>query len=83
MFDFGDDLVGPHEYDWLGPLCFLAAGDAARTDAFFDGDHGRPFDRGWREAPPRLILRHRYSNLTVQIAAPDWQTAAPSPRWPP
>jgi hygromycin-B 7''-O-kinase len=26
LFDFGDGLVGPREYDWLGPMCFLAAG---------------------------------------------------------
>ncbi|HUG26472.1 phosphotransferase family protein [Piscinibacter sp.] len=66
MFDFGDGLVGPREYDWLGPLCFLAAGDAARIDAPFDGYHGRPFDRGRREALLRLILLHRYSNLKAQ-----------------
>jgi hygromycin-B 7''-O-kinase len=75
MFDFGDGLVGPREYDWLGPLCFLAAGDAARIDAFFDGYHGRPFDRGEREALLRLLLLHRYSNLQAQIAAPGWQAA--------
>lgn len=34
MLDFGDGLVGPREYDWLGPLCCLAAGDATRIDAF-------------------------------------------------
>jgi hygromycin-B 7''-O-kinase len=79
MFDFGDGLVGPHEYDWLGPLCFLAAGDAARIDAFFDGYHGRPFDRGQREALLRLLLLHRYSNLKAQLAAPDWQIAADFP----
>ena len=50
MFDFGDGLVGPREYDWLGPLCFLAAGDAARIDAFFDGYHGQAFIGGQREA---------------------------------
>ncbi len=75
MFDFGDGLVGPREYDWLGPLCFLAAGDAERIDAFFDGYHGRPFDRSQREPLLRLILLHRYSNLQAQIAAPGWQTA--------
>ena len=73
MFDFGDGLVGPREYDWLGPLCFLAAGDAARIDAFFDGYHGRPFDRAQREALLRLLLLHRYSNLQAQIAVPGWQ----------
>ena len=75
MFDFGDGLVGPREYDWLGPLCFLAAGDAARIDAFFDGYHGRPFDRGQRQALLRLILLHRYSNLKAQFAVPGWQSA--------
>jgi hygromycin-B 7''-O-kinase len=75
MFDFGDGLVGPREYDWLGPLCFLAAGDASRVDAFFDGYHGRPFDRGRREALLRLLLLHRYSNLKAQITVPGWQAA--------
>jgi hygromycin-B 7''-O-kinase len=75
MFDFGDGLVGPREYDWLGPLCFLAAGDAARIDAFFDGYHGRAFDRGQREALLRLLLLHRYSHLKAQIAVPGWQAA--------
>lgn len=75
MFDFGDGLVGPREYDWLGPLCFLAAGDAARIDALFDGYHGRPFDRHQREPLLRLILLHRYSNLKAQIAVPGWQAA--------
>jgi hygromycin-B 7''-O-kinase len=75
MFDFGDGLVGPREYDWLGPLCFLAAGDAARVDAFFDGYHGRPFDRERREALLRLLLLHRYSHLKAQIAVPGWQAA--------
>jgi hygromycin-B 7''-O-kinase len=75
MFDFGDGLVGPREYDWLGPLCFLAAGDAAHIDAFFDGYHGGPFDRDLREAMLRLLLLHRYSNLKAQIAVPGWQAA--------
>jgi hygromycin-B 7''-O-kinase len=75
MFDFGDGLVGPREYDWLGPLCFLAAGDASRIDAFFDGYHGRPFDRRLREPLLRLLLLHRYSHLKAQIAVPGWQAA--------
>jgi hygromycin-B 7''-O-kinase len=75
MFDFGDGLVGPREYDWLGPLCFLAAGDAGHIDAFFGGYHGRPFDRDRREALLRLLLLHRYSKLKAQIAVPGWQAA--------
>ncbi len=75
MFDFGDGLVGPRAYDWLGPLCFLAAGDAPRIDAFFDGYHGHPFDRRQREPLLRLLLLHRYSHLKAQIQVPGWQAA--------
>jgi hygromycin-B 7''-O-kinase len=74
MYDFGDGLVGPAAYDWLGPLCFLAAGQAARIDAFFSG-YGQPFDRGGRDALLRLLLLHRYSHLPAQIACPGWQGA--------
>jgi hygromycin-B 7''-O-kinase len=74
MFDFGDGLVGPPAYDWLGPMCFLAAGDAARLDALFDG-YGQRFDRRWREPLLRLLLLHRYSCLPAQIACPGWEDA--------
>ncbi len=74
MFDFGDGLVGPREYDWLGPLAFLAAGHAGRCQAFFDGCGVAP-DRAQRLALMRLLLLHRYSNLPAQIAHPDWQRA--------
>lgn len=76
MFDFGDGLIGPRAYDWLGPLCFLAAGHAARCEAFFSG-YGVSVDRAGREQLLRLMLLHRYSCLPAQIALPDWQ-AAPS-----
>ncbi len=75
MFDFGDGLIGPREYDWLGPLSFLAAGDAERVDAYFDGYQGRPFDRQLREPLLRLLLLHRYSHLKAQLAVPGWQDA--------
>ncbi|WP_418316314.1 phosphotransferase family protein [Piscinibacter sakaiensis] len=79
MFDFGDGLLGPPEYDWLGPLCFLAAGDADCIDAFFDGYHGRRFDRRRRNELMRLLLLHRYSHLQAQIAMPGWQAAPDFP----
>jgi hygromycin-B 7''-O-kinase len=75
MFDFGDGLVGPRAYDWLGPMCFLAAGHEARLDAFFEGYHGKPFDRALREPLLRQLLLHRYSCLPAQIALPGWQQA--------
>jgi hygromycin-B 7''-O-kinase len=75
MYDFGDGLVGPREYDWLGPLCFLAAGRADHCRAFFDG-YGTAPDPTQRLALMRLLLLHRYSNLPAQLALPDWQHAA-------
>jgi hygromycin-B 7''-O-kinase len=72
MFDFGDGLVGPAAYDWLGPLCFLAAGNAARCQAFFEG-YGAVLTSGLRLQLLRLLLLHRYSHLPAQIAAPGWQ----------
>jgi hygromycin-B 7''-O-kinase len=74
MYDFGDGLVGPREYDWLGPLAFLAAGNAARCRAFFDG-YGVWPDAQQRQALLRLLLLHRYSNLPAQLACPGWQRA--------
>ncbi len=72
MFDFGDGLIGPREYDWLGPLAFLAAGHAARCAAFFGG-YGTSPDASQRLALMRLLLLHRYSSLRSQIAHPNWQ----------
>ncbi len=74
MFDFGDGLVGPREYDWLGPLCFLAAGDAERVAAFMSG-YGAVLDDGMRLKLLRLLLLHRYSNPPSQIKLTGWQQA--------
>jgi hygromycin-B 7''-O-kinase len=73
MFDFGDGLVGPAPYDWLGPLCFLAAGHRARCDALLAGLGAAP-GRDWRLPLMRLLLLHRYSNLQLQLAVPGWQS---------
>lgn len=73
MFDFGDGLVGPREYDWLGPLCFLAAGNAARCAAFFDG-YRATMDAPMRLKLLRLLLLHRYSAPRAQICCEGWQT---------
>lgn len=76
MIDFGDGLVGPREYDWLGPMCFYASGHAARLDAFFGG-YGLSAPRAQREALLRLLLLHRYSRLPLQLAgAPGWADCA-------
>jgi hygromycin-B 7''-O-kinase len=75
MFDFGDGLVGPPAYDWLGPLAFLAAGNAQRCQAFMSG-LGQVLDPALRLALLRLLLLHRYSNLKAQLALPGWQGCA-------
>ncbi len=78
MFDFGDGLVGPRLYDWLGPLTFLASGHAERVDAYLDGYRAVAGDapewrhRVWRDTALRLLLLHRYSHLKAQIACPGW-----------
>jgi hygromycin-B 7''-O-kinase len=72
MFDFGDGLVGPREYDWLGPQCFLVAGDAARSAAFMHG-YGAQVDQDLRLRLMRLLLLHRYSHLKAQVAIEGWQ----------
>lgn len=74
MFDFGDGLVGPREYDWLGPQCFLVAGDPARSAAFMLG-LGASIDADERLALMRLLLLHRYSNLQAQVRIDGWQQA--------
>jgi hygromycin-B 7''-O-kinase len=80
MYDFGDGMVGPREYDWLGPLCFLAAGNAARCAAFFRGvaqaadvSTNLNLSASLQQQLLRLLLLHRYSNLPAQIAMPGWQ----------
>jgi len=72
MFDFGDGLVGPREYDWLGPACFLVAGVPARSAAFLHG-YGATVDETMRLKLMRLMLLHRYCNLRGQIALEGWQ----------
>lgn len=74
MLDFGDGLIGPRAYDWLGPMCFFGAGHPQRLRAFFDG-YGEVPDEALRLTLLRLMLLHRYSNLRVQLALPNWQQA--------
>jgi hygromycin-B 7''-O-kinase len=72
MFDFGDGLVGPREYDWLGPQCFLVAGDARRSAALMEG-LGVGMTAAKRLALMRLLLLHRYSHLRAQLKVEGWQ----------
>lgn len=78
MYDFGDGLLGPSAYDWLGPLCFLAAGQPQRIAALRSG---LGLTAAWtadlRQQLLRLLLLHRYSGLSGQLKLEGWQ-AAPS-----
>ncbi len=77
LFDFGDGLVGPGAYDWLGPLSFLCCGDAARVRAFFAG-----LGQALPQPEPllRLLLLHRYSHLPIQLAGvPGWEATPDLP----
>lgn len=76
MFDFGDGLLGPRHYDWLGPLCFLAAGQPARVAALRDGlGLAAPWTADLRQQLLRLLLLHRYSGLRGQLKLPGWEQA--------
>lgn len=76
MYDFGDGLVGPGAYDWLGPLCFLAAGQPARVAALRDGlGLAAPWTADLRRQLLRLLLLHRYSGLRGQLKLDGWQAA--------
>ncbi len=76
MYDFGDGLLGPGPYDWLGPLCFLAAGQPARIAALRAGlGLARPWSADQRRQLLRGILLHRYSCLRAQLKLDGWQQA--------
>lgn len=72
MFDFGDVMVGPAEYDMGGPCVFLCAGDATRFAAFLQG-YGRVADAQLTQTLMALLLLHRFSDLRVQVRIDDWQ----------
>lgn len=77
MYDFGDGLIGPRAYDWLGPLCFLAAGQPARIAALRAGlGLAAPWSADERRQLLRLMLLHRHSCLRAQIRLDGWQQAA-------
>lgn len=75
LIDYGDTMIGFHEYDFLGPCTFLAAGDRDLLTSFFSG-YGYKQDEIGGDLASRLmtlLLLHRYSNLDVQISIPGWR----------
>ncbi|MFO1267318.1 MAG: phosphotransferase [Rubrivivax sp.] len=65
MFDFGDGLAGPREYDWLGPLAFLAASGASARRRSWQAWAWRSPGRCASDCCASLLL-HRYSHLPLR-----------------
>ena len=75
LIDFGDALLGFHEYDLLGPTLFSTAGDGELNQAFFEG-YGLSREQINDAFVKRLMafsLLHLYSDLGNQIAVAGWQ----------
>ena len=74
LLDFGDAMVGPAEYDLLGPSTFLGAGRPARVRALLRGA-GAALTPALRERLMLLLILHRHGDLDVQIAIDGWRDA--------
>ncbi|SET21210.1 hygromycin-B 7''-O-kinase [Stigmatella erecta] len=75
MIDFGDAMIGAPEYDFLGPLLFLAEGKPALIEGFFEGYGGHAPAASWLMC---LAVLHRYSDLKQQVRIPAWETRVQS-----
>lgn len=74
MIDFGDAMVGPAEYDLLGPSLFLCEG---KRDLFLAllrgyGIAENDFDASFRRRLFALQILHRYSDFESQVRIPGW-----------
>jgi hygromycin-B 7''-O-kinase len=80
MIDFGDAMVGPREYDFLGPSMFSCGGDRALVAALLRGYFGeaRPIGEPLRMRLMALAALHRYANFNVQLCIPDWRERSAS-----
>jgi hygromycin-B 7''-O-kinase len=73
LFDFGDVMTGPRDYDLLGPSAFMAAGQPELVRALVSGFGYAPgdIDEIWRNRLFTLMLLHRASDLR-NVAIRDW-----------
>ena len=80
MIDFGDAMVGPAEYDLLGPSLFLAGGDPTLVRALLRGYFGRdePMSQTLRRTLMVLFVLHRYSSPDRQLRLPGWRARVTS-----
>jgi hygromycin-B 7''-O-kinase len=75
MIDFGDAMVGPADYDLLGPAMFSCRGDARLIAALLRGYFGesRAMTEPRRMRLMALAVLHRYANFDVQLCIPGWR----------
>jgi hygromycin-B 7''-O-kinase len=80
MIDFGDAMIGPREYDLLGPSLFLAAGDGGLLRTLFAHARGPswPLEPEVRRGLLALFVLHRYSNPDTQLRLAAWRDRARS-----
>lgn len=80
MIDFGDAMVGPPDYDLLGPSMFSCEGDPRLVSALFRGYFGdyRPLEPAARRRLMALAALHRYANFDFQLRIPHWRDRATS-----
>jgi hygromycin-B 7''-O-kinase len=74
MIDFGDVQIGQREYDFLGPILFLAQGNADLISDLFSGYGIAPMNPALQDRLALLMILHRYSNLRAQIQIKDWES---------
>lgn len=75
MIDFGDAMIGYHEYDLLGPLLFLAAGnsDLVKSLLLGYGYADEQINQQLRRRVMILQVLHRFSNFKSQLRIPGWE----------
>src|SRR5262249_12073003 len=78
MIDLGDAMIGPREYDLLGPSLFLAAGDNTLLRTLFTHARGPrwPLEPEVRRGLLALFALHRYSNPDAQLRLAGWRDRA-------
>lgn len=75
MIDFADAMIGPPDYDLLGPSMFTCSGDPLLVSALFRGYFGQAHlpDRSARMRLMALAALHRYANFDFQLRIPRWR----------
>ena len=73
-------MVGPRDYDFLGPAMFSCRGDASLLAALLRGYFGenRAMTQSVRMRFMVLAVLHRYANFDVQLCLPGWRERADS-----